>query len=616
MFRRIKDYLGTKLRRQLVFSLLICILLPFALVVGILFIRTREEMKAQQLEDLRQKTQIMGEQLELYVHDIQRISDSFAYDDQIYEVLDEEYSRGSLKKLMRIYDLKGYFYQMDPMEKYARISAILAKSGQVFNFLQPDLDSQEVFDEMMRLGAKNKFHLAILKWHPLQENTFVSSPKGSVRQDQVVVGVRRILNGRTGEWMCSQFFVEPEENLYNIYRELAQEMNGDVYVIDSNGNLISSTQEESVRQGVVPEPVQQAAVLAASGQDMVEYKRRNYLVDSAEIPSADWKLFTMVPVSVVTAPIDRLFSSVMTILGITMAASILMLNWISKRFLRPVEVLDVSMRDVYDGNLEAYVEPETYHGEIKNMMIYYNAMLHQINRFIRDSVEAEKKKKELELEVLMGQINPHFLYNTLENIVWKSNEAGAPDIGRLAASLGRLYRLSIGTGEPVVTISQEVEHVMAYVNIQKNRYKGRVEFELQVDNEAVRGYSMIKLTLQPVVENCFMYAMEGIDHPLHIRLSIQVEDEYIRFYVEDDGKGLTEGQLSEVRRQIEEGRVRTEEESRRKKRGTGIGIYSVKERIAIYTGHKNGVSIESQPGTGTVVTITIPKIKWKDKNSQ
>lgn len=97
----------------------------------------------------------------------------------------------------------------------------------------------------------------------------------------------------------------------------------------------------------------------------------------------------------------------------------------------------------------------------------------------------------------MGQINPHFLYNTLENIVWKSNEVGRPDIGRIAAALGRLYRLSIGNGKTIVPIRQEVEHVMAYVNIQKNRYKERIEFDSTVDYDQLYNYAMIKLTLQP-----------------------------------------------------------------------------------------------------------------------
>ncbi|MFT4005056.1 MAG: histidine kinase [Lacrimispora sp.] len=226
-------------------------------------------------------------------------------------------------------------------------------------------------------------------------------------------------------------------------------------------------------------------------------------------------------------------------------------------------------------------------------------------------------EKELELEVLMGQINPHFLYNTLENIVWKSNEVGRPDIGRIAAALGGLYRLSIGNGETIVPVKQELEHVTAYVNIQKNRYKERVEFDMEVDYDQVWGFSMIKLTLQPVVENCFMYAMEDINHILKIRLDIRVLKDIIRFRVADNGCGMTKSQLKEVRNQIENGVMGEERLSvKQKRKGTGIGLYSVKERIAIYTGYRDSVKIFSKPGVGTIVTITVPQIISQDKNNQ
>lgn len=216
----------------------------------------------------------------------------------------------------------------------------------------------------------------------------------------------------------------------------------------------------------------------------------------------------------------------------------------------------------------------------------------------------------------MGQINPHFLYNTLENIVWKSNEVGRPDIGRLAASLGRLYRLSIGSGETIVAIQQEVEHVMAYVNIQKTRYKDRIEFDLRVNYREIWGYSTIKLTLQPIVENCFMYAMENIGHMLKIRLEIRVKEESVCFRVIDNGSGMTKQQLEEVRKQIKSGNICTRENEKKKRKGTGIGLYSVKERISIYTGYQDSVKVRSKQGIGTLVTCTIPKILQKDKNSQ
>lgn len=158
--------------------------------------------------------------------------------------------------------------------------------------------------------------------------------------------------------------------------------------------------------------------------------------------------------------------------------------------------------------------------------------------------------------------------------------------------------------------------MMAYITIQKNRYKERVKFELTADLERIREYSIIKLTLQPVVENCFMYAIEGINRVLKIRVDIQIRKDILLIRVADNGCGLTKEQLAGVRKQIATGQVYRDGGRKKGRRGAGIGIYSVKERIAIYTGLKDSIRIQSRPDSGTIVTIKIPQIPFEDKNNQ
>ena len=428
--------------------------------------------------------------------------------------------------------------------------------------------------------------------------------------------MRRIMQPFTGVWMYTQFFCIEEKKLYSLYQDSAEEMHGMVFLLDQNDNLVSSSIEEFVETGNLPEELLDSIHGITQEKPELKYKGERYVVEISELEENDWRTVFMIPINMVTAPVDSLFKNILIAMSACILVSVILLTWLTRRFLQPVELLDASMEEVYAGNMEAYVDPERYNGEIQKMMFYYNNMLVQINHFIEERVAAEKKKKELELEVLMGQINPHFLYNTLENIVWKSNEAGYPDIGRVAASLGRLYRLSIGNGDTLVSLRQEVEHVLAYVNIQKNRYKDRVEFQLTADMEQIREYSIIKLTLQPIVENCFMYAMEGIDHPLTIRLDIQIREDLLVIRVGDNGSGLGREQLLQVRSQIEHGKVRKEGEMRKGRKGTGVGMYSVKERIAIYTGYKDSITIQSRQGSGTIVTIKLPKLCIKDKNNQ
>ena len=243
------------------------------------------------------------------------------------------------------------------------------------------------------------------------------------------------------------------------------------------------------------------------------------------------------------------------------------------------------------------------------MMVYYNSMLKRINTHIIEGLKADRKKKELELEVLMSQINPHFLYNTLENIVWKSNEARRPDIGRMAASLGRMYRLSISGGQVIVPMEHEIEHLMAYVKIQKNRYGDSVEFELQTDMEQVHELYSLKILLQPIVENSFLYGTEGLERPMTVRLSIRKRDGWVWIRVIDNGCGMEKERLEQVRSQIKEGRKNTGEKA---PRSTGIGLHSVQMRIRLYFGIEDAVSIYSKKGMGTLVVVKIPVITKED----
>lgn len=616
LWKKLRKYMEQNLRRQLVFYLLIGVLVPFTAVTSFLFIKARREMKKQAIGDIQMRAESLANQVDELLYNILSVSDTFAYDEGIIEGLEKDYEGRSIEKMNDIYEWNRYFMQTDPFDKNERLSAIFSKDETVFNLMAPALDGENVKERMLELGATDRKTLSIFQWHPLCPNFLKESRTGDVRRDQVLMGVRRIMNPRTGTWMYTQFFALEETKLYQIYRESAEKIGAEVYIVDTGGSLISSSREDVLELGEIPGELLPAVERAGQSGSQTEYLEESYIITEKLFKNAEWKLIMLVPVRNATRTIDKLFIEIVLVMAVCIFACAVLITWISRRFLRPVEILNTSMEAVYHGNLEAYVEPGSYYGEMKSMMLYYNAMLIQINQHIRHQIESERKKKELELEVLMGQINPHFLYNTLENIVWKSNEVGRPDIGRIAASLGRLYRLSIGNGETIVNIRQEVEHVMAYINIQKNRYKDRFIFDLRMNYEEILEYSIIKLTLQPVVENCFMYGLEQIDHVLKIRLAIRLEEEFIRITITDNGSGMSKERLKQVRRQMETGRPRKAEGVRRGKKGTGIALYSVKERIAIYTGYSQGLKIQSKKDAGTMVTIRIPKIPSNDKNDQ
>ena len=211
-------------------------------------------------------------------------------------------------------------------------------------------------------------------------------------------------------------------------------------------------------------------------------------------------------------------------------------------------------------------------------------------------------RQDLEMQVLMSQINPHFLYNTLESIVWKAGEAGRPDIGKLASSLGKLYRLSI-SGGLFVPLEQELEHVQMYMNIQRSRYGNKVDYEVRLHGVDPDQVEVLKLILQPIVENSLLYGMEGLDHTLRIRVAAWRRGETLLLTVTDNGVGMDRAALARLRDQIVHGRKPRAEANYR---STGIGLHNIGARLRLYAGSTSCIKVQSRPHFGTRVTLELP----------
>ena len=229
-------------------------------------------------------------------------------------------------------------------------------------------------------------------------------------------------------------------------------------------------------------------------------------------------------------------------------------------------------------------------------------MLKGLEHSLTEKLQMERLKRELEMEVLTVQVNPHFLYNTLETIVWKANAAGRPDIGRIATSLGKMYRLSIA-GDRFVPLQQELDHLQAYAAIQSSRYGDKVA--LWVDMQGVEPSQcwVLKLILQPIVENCYLYAGENLDRQLKIRVWIRLVNNELHLRITDNGIGMSRKQLEKVRSQMLSGKKEAPKPGHR--RSTGIGLHNIYARLKLYQ-PKSSMRILSKEGWGSSILLTMP----------
>lgn len=586
------------------------LMLAMSIIISVLFLHTSSTMRNEYKKLVRGSVEGVVDSIDNLVREVYNVSDNFAANDQLDAYIDKDYTpEQSIQKkadTIRLYN--QIFSSYDMLQERQKIGAIYTAKGVLFNFEDANWDGQEVIRRLESLGVNDKSHLMRFYWYPLQDNFMISEPYGDVRKDKIIVGSRRVYSVWKADYVCTHIFSLQEQELYETYRESVVETKGDIYIIDDKGRLISSSNESCVSDGYLNSDLKKM-VLERSGDEFTwRYGGQRVQICVRQSELNKWLTVAVIPESSITGEVDLLYLRIYLVLIVCMVFCCSMFLYLYRSFINPINELNSAMKEVYAGNLNAYVK-ESGRYEIANMMRYYNSMLRSIHIHVVEKLEADRKKKELELEVLMSQINPHFLYNTLETIVWKSNDAGHPDIGRLAASLGRMYRLSISSGQDIVPMQQEIEHLMAYIKIQKNRYGDAFDVDLRTDMVLARQLFMLKIVLQPIVENSFLYGMEGLDRKMLIRLKMKEKGDFVEIRVIDNGVGMDRKRLEQVREQIRSGRSGDEQENRR---STGIGLHNVAARISLYFGLEEPIRIYSLKETGTITMLQLPRLTVAD----
>lgn len=278
---------------------------------------------------------------------------------------------------------------------------------------------------------------------------------------------------------------------------------------------------------------------------------------------------------------------------------------LSQSVSRPIRQLMAFMQKAESGDLTI-----RYWGgrqdEVGMLGRSFNRMLAEIRKLLKLSELRERQKREAELRSLQAHIKPHFLYNTLDTIHWMAKKKGADDVSDMVESLSRLFRIGLSKGDDIIPMTDEWTHISSYLQIQKTRYRDRLTYELDLPKEA-EGLYVLKLVLQPIVENAIYHGIKARRGPGIIRVSAEVEGGVLRLIVKDNGAGMSQERLDALRRQLQDPLAAMDhppEEGGPASRS--YGMLNVQARLALTFGEKYGISIESTEGTGTSVMIEHP----------
>lgn len=374
---------------------------------------------------------------------------------------------------------------------------------------------------------------------------------------------------------------------------------GYVYLMDGDGEIIYHPMAQLLYSGVRTENnLQAASYRDGNHQEVFEGQER--IVTVKTVGYTGWKVVGVMPVDGMSLNSIKTKLLVVFIVAFILFILSIINSYISSKITNPIKELEKSVKKIEEGDLNAEV-PRDGSYEIRHLGESIQNMSRQIRKLMDDIVAEHESKRKSEFDTLQSQINPHFLYNTLDIIVWMIENEKQGDAVRAVTALARFFRISLSRGKSIITVADELEHVRNYLMIQHMRYKNKFTYSIEADEEVLE-LASLKLILQPLVENAIYHGMEFMDGDGEICIRAWRQNSELFLSVEDNGLGMTEEQ---VKRLFED----TEHVSSR--RGSGIGVKNVNERIRLYFGSGYGLMIESEPDEGTKVTAHLPAVSYE-----
>ncbi|WP_027292201.1 MULTISPECIES: sensor histidine kinase [Robinsoniella] len=476
-----------------------------------------------------------------------------------------------------------------------------------------DLISIACFDDKQQLvGAapvasmKENLDITVQDWYKranaMIENLHFSTPhvqnlfEDSAYRYNWVVSLSRIIeltddgDIRRGILLVDMSFSGIEQLFYKVNTD----SDGYIYLIGGEGEIIYHPRQKAIYSKLNTENNLRAATYD-DGTHRETFDGIERSVTVKTVGYTGWKIVSVVPTAELYLSLTQIQFFVITIVIFAILLMSILNMLISTRIATPIKKLEDSVKELEKGNLSLNIYEGGSH-EIRHLGRTIRSMVVQMQKLMADIVQEQESKRKSELDALQSQINPHFLYNTLDSIVWMIEVEQYKEAISMVTALARLFRISLSKGKTIITIYDELEHARNYMNIQKTRYKNRFVFKINVD-AAIMEYSTIKLIIQPILENAIYYGMEYMDGDGLIEVKGYEKDGDIFIDVVDNGLGIPKEMVDYLL--TDNGRIH--------KKGSGVGLVNVHQRIRLYFGKPYGLEIQSELDIGTTVRIHLPK---------
>jgi len=591
------------IRNKLIISFLALIILP-AITIGIFSYYTSQRLLKQKTEqytsDILMET---GENVDVKLREIERISFQIVSNMTIQDALKkanmgikDEYEKIRVERAIDS-QLKGFV----PLYFDIAAAQVASLSGTVY-YVNPGSVTIEISEWEKRILEANKGSAV---W-------FGTNPSSQT------IRVGRAINSIVNQELIGYEIIQiRESSIHDIYRRTDLFKSGDILITDLEGRIISHKDKSKldmfigdVAAGLTKDSIYNSFTTAEIGGTS------NYIA-SRSINNGQWRMIAIIPTEQYEGDIILLRYWILGICGACCIMSLLLSVRIADSISRPLRNLSEMMSKVGTGNFDVSIQPYS-NDEVGVLSEHFNKMVQQVQKLIQEVYQEQYLKQKAELKSLRAQINPHFLYNTLESINWMARIRNVPEIGDMVKALGDLMRASI-SGDDFITLNDEITNITNYLKIQKFRYGDRLGVCIDISPDIGR-IVVPKLILQPIVENSIVHGLEEKLEDGHIDISGMLENGDVVISIRDDGVGMEKEKEEHLNKLFSEyqplapasaGSPRVDirkDIGSRDDMHTHIGLINVDRRIKMYYGAGYGLYISSVKGEGTYVRAVLPAL--------
>lgn len=533
------------------------------------------------------------------------------YIDELFRLSAMTFSDEELQRI-----LKNSKKEKTAVEQVKDGSYIMSFLFNIYSF-RPDLysvclitNTGEIYTEGFNRYINNFYDVKKEGWYSkLEENPkkiLIIGPRisfqtmGENKERHVFTIVRKIVNSE-GQMLGTVILDTKYETFRNIFIKLEKDQKAQIILLNENKKVMYNSREDQVDQNKWIESTSQGYDTSfKSGQFFkVSINNENNLAIIDRSDYTGWDVIMAVPEVQLFGKINHLRNFIIVLILLCICVSVFVYIFIASAVTSPVRKLTSLMKSVENGDFSVSMHIES-DDEIGELGRGFNNMISRINLLLKKMVESEVRKKEAEYKALQSQINPHFLYNTLESIRMKCIVKRELEIAEVISTLGNLFRLSIDRGENFVTVRDELEHVHSYMSIQNFRFDDKYKLYIDVDKELM-DYKLFKLMLQPLVENSIYHGLEMKPEEGYIRIKIVLESGILHILIEDNGMGMDQATYEALEMTLSNN---LEPKDRR-----SVGLRNVHERIRLLFGKDFGICLWSKENEGTKIKISIPAFK-------